>query len=85
MLITSGTVEVDLHGLNVEQAIAKAKREVANAGASVYTVRLIHGFNGGTRIKDAIREEFGYGREPKVKRIKPGSNQGITDLVLREI
>ena len=31
-----------------------------------------------------IREEFGHEREPKVKRIEMGDNQGITELVLRE-
>ena len=31
-----------------------------------------------------LREEYGYGREPAVKRIEMGSNQGITELVLRE-
>lgn len=31
-----------------------------------------------------IREEYSYGREPRVKRIINGSNEGITDLVLRD-
>ena len=83
--ISSGVIEVDLHGLNVEEAIRKVRNELNKAGASVYSIRLIHGFHGGTRIKEAIEDEFGFGREPKVKRIKPGSNPGITELVLREM
>ena len=30
-------------------------------------------------------EEFSYGREPKVKRITMGANEGITELILREL
>lgn len=85
MNLSSGTVEIDLHNMNCEEAIKAAKRAVKQANGSVYTVRLIHGFNGGTRIKNAILDEFGYGREPKVIRVKPGNNLGVTDLVLREL
>ena len=31
-----------------------------------------------------IWDEFNYGREPKIKRITMGDNQGITELVLRK-
>lgn len=55
-----------------------------NAKPSVYRIRVIHGCHGGTRIRNGIRDEFSYGREPKVKRITMGDNQGITELVLRE-
>ncbi|MCI8557788.1 MAG: hypothetical protein HFI19_08490, partial [Lachnospiraceae bacterium] len=51
----------------------------------VYRIRVIHGYHGGTRIRDGIREEFGYEREPKIKRITMGDNPGITELVLREL
>ncbi len=83
--MTSGVIEVDLHGLRVEEAIKKAESEVKKASSGVYIIRLIHGYHGGTRIRDAIEEEFSYGRNEKVKRIKQGSNPGITELVLREL
>ncbi len=83
MELTSGIIEIDLHGLKVEEAISKVKREVAKAPGSVYTIRLIHGYHGGTRIRDAIEDEFSYGRNEKVKSIRNGSNPGITELVLR--
>lgn len=83
--MTSGVIEVDLHGLRVEEAIKKTESEVKKASSGVYTIRLIHGYHGGTRIRDAIEEEFSYGRNEKVKRIKQGSNPGITELVLREL
>lgn len=85
MNLTSGIIEIDLHGLRTEEAVKKVKKEVNAAPGSVYTIRLIHGYHGGTRIREAIEDEFSYGRNEKVKRIKPGSNPGITELVLREL
>ena len=83
MNLTSGIIEIDLHGLRVEEAINKVKSEVSKAGGSVYTIRLIHGYHGGTRIREAIEDEFSYNRDSKVKSIRPGANPGITELVLR--
>lgn len=70
--------------MNVEEAVRAVKSHVRQAGASVYRIRIIHGYHGGTRIRSGIREEFSYGREPKVKRIEMGTNPGITELILRE-
>lgn len=83
--MTTGIVEIDLHGMNCYQAKNRIDSEIKRADASVYYIRLIHGFHGGTGLKDMIEEEYSYGRYPKVKRIKPGMNPGITDLVLREL
>lgn len=80
----AGIVEIDVHGLQVEEAVRKVSAMVAAAGNSTYRIRVIHGYHGGTRIRSGIREEFSYGREPKVKRIEMGNNQGITELILRE-
>ena len=46
-------------------------------------IRLIHGFNRGTRIKKMISEEFRNNKQ--IKRIIPGDNQGVTIFVLREL
>ena len=77
-------IEVDLHNLNTEEAKKKIDRALDEAGGGVYRIRCIHGYHWGTRISSMIREEYSYGREPRVKRIINGSNEGITDLVLRE-
>jgi hypothetical protein len=77
-------IDLDLHGLSCEEARTKIENTLKNAGSGVYRIRCIHGFHGGTRIKDMIRREFGFGLEPKVKRIRPGENEGITELILRE-
>ncbi len=80
----NGIIEIDVHGKDVESAIVEIRKHLGNAKPSVYRIRIIHGFHGGTRIRDGIWDEFSYGREPKVKRITMGDNQGITELVLRE-
>lgn len=82
--MTSGILEIDVHGLNVEEAVAKVMAKVQAAGSSTYRIRVIHGYHGGIRIRSGIQEEFSYGREPKVKRIEMGNNPGITELILRE-
>ena len=80
----SGIIEINVHGKNVEEAIDEIRKQLSSAKAIVYRIRVIHGYHGGTRIRDGIWDEFSYGREPKVKRITMGNNQGITELVLRE-
>lgn len=82
--MTGGIIEMDVHGMNGEQACEAITKQVRAAGNAVYRIRVIHGFHGGTRIRSMIREEFGYEREPKVKRLEMGRNQGITELILRE-
>jgi len=84
-MIKEPIITVDVHGMNVEKALETIKCKLANAGSAVYKIRIIHGYHGGTRIRSAIREEFSYGREPKVKRVQPGENEGITELVLKEL
>ncbi|MBT9775429.1 hypothetical protein GPL15_02765 [Clostridium sp. MCC353] len=83
--MNTGIIEVDLHGLNVEEAKNCIDKQLKLAGKSVYRLRLIHGYHGGTGIKSMISEEYGYGREEKVLRMEGGWNQGITELVLREL
>ena len=82
--MTGGIIEMDVHGMNGEQACEAITKQVQAAGKAVYRIRVIHGFHGGTRIRSMIREEFGYEREPKVTRLELGTNQGITELILRE-
>lgn len=80
----SGIVEIDVHGMQTEDAVRTIAGTVERVPGSVYRIRIIHGYHGGTRIRSAIRDEFGYARERKVKRIEMGQNPGITELVLRE-
>ena len=76
-------VKVDLHGLTQEEAIKVIDRAIQNAGPTTYQLHLVHGYNRGTRLRTMIYDEYKY--EPKVKRIIPGDNPGITVLILREL
>ncbi|MCQ2401158.1 MAG: Smr/MutS family protein [Lachnospiraceae bacterium] len=83
--MTSGPIiEVDCHGLTRDRAVKKIEAVLHGAPESAYRIRVIHGYNRGTVIRDAVYREFGYGLEPRVKRIVPGDNMGITELILKE-
>lgn len=81
---TPPIIELDVHGLTVDQAITKIEAQIANATSSTYRIRVIHGFNRGNNIQQGIYREIGHGLNPKVKRIVGGDNPGITELILRE-
>lgn len=74
-----GIVEIDLHGKNTYQARITVDAALRRAGSGTYRLRLIHGYHGGTAIRDMLREEYA----PRVLRLV-SVNEGTTDLVLRE-
>ncbi len=76
-------VKVDLHGLTKEEAVKMIDRAIATAGPSTYQLQLIHGYHRGTNLRSMIQEEYRW--HPKIIRIIPGDNPGITVLVLREL
>ncbi|NLY87575.1 MAG: Smr/MutS family protein [Clostridiales bacterium] len=79
----SPIITVDLHGLYQDEAIKAIDRTLKNSDATTYHIKLIHGYNRGTSLKDMILSE--YIHHPKVRRIQPGDNLGVTVLVLREL
>ena len=79
----TGFLEIDVHGMTREQAFAAIDAKLRRANASAYRLRVIHGYHGGTVLRDAIRAH--YRNHPKVRRIELGLNQGETDLILREL
>ena len=81
-MMFQGKIPVDLHGMNKYQAKVKIDSVLNRANASVYQIELIHGYNFGTTLRELVREE--YQNHPKVKQVKPGTNSGITLLILRE-
>ena len=83
MAILSGFQEIDVHNMTKHQAITAIDAALRRCGASVYRLKVIHGYHGGTVLRDAVRSH--YRGHPKVKRIEIGLNPGETDLVLREL
>lgn len=80
--MNSAIVELDLHGMNLDQARDAVDAALRKADMSVYRVRVIHGHNHGVAIRDMIRRE--YNMHYKVMRVSRGPIEGQTDLVLRE-
>lgn len=78
----SGIIELDVHGMNLYQARTAIDARLRRAGAGIYRIRIIHGYRGGTALRDGIRKA--YSGHPRVLRIELGLNQGVTELVLRE-
>ena len=76
-------VKIDLHGMRREEAIPIIDKARAAADSTTYQIQLIHGYHRGTNLRTMIRDWYRY--EPKVKRIMPGDNPGITVLVLKEL
>ena len=81
MIPTTGIVTVDLHGCNIHQARIAVDAALRRS-RGVYRLRIVHGYRGGTAIRDMIRKE--YAKKPGVLRVELGLNAGETDLVLRE-
>lgn len=79
----SGILEVDIHGMTKYQAKLCIDNQLKKAKSSLYRIRVIHGYQSGTELKNMVRKE--YLKNPKVLRIEIGLNQGMTDLVLREL
>ena len=79
MAISAGILELDLHGKNEYQAKVAIDAALRRAKAGTYRLRLIHGYHGGTALRDMIRRDYAS----KCLRVLPLDN-GRTDLVMRE-
>ena len=76
-------IDIDLHGMYRDEAIKAIDKALRSADSGTYQIRLVHGYNHGTSLKNMIIDEYRY--HPKVLRVKPGDNLGTTVLVLREL
>ena len=65
-----------------EEAIKVINKAITVSGPATYHLQLIHGYNRGTSLRLKIYDWYQY--DPRVKRIMPGDNPGITVLVLKE-
>ena len=83
MRFSSGFQEIDIHNMTKVQAISAIDARIRRTNESVYRLRVIHGYHGGTVLRDTIRAH--YKEHPKVKRIELGLNPGETDLILRDL
>ena len=71
---------VDLHGVYERDARDLLAGWLNTAPAEVTELRVIHGYQRGTTLRDMIRSDFSH---PRVKAILPSLNPGETRLVLK--
>lgn len=77
---TNSTLRVDLHGLYVEDAMELLRERVARAPRGTEKIVVIHGYNRGSALKEAVRRF----RAPRVVEIAPSFlNEGETVIWLR--
>ena len=79
----SGILEIDIHGMTKQQAKQYVVSQIMRAPKSVYRIKVIHGYRGGTELRDMVRREIK--NHDKVLRVEIGLNPGETVLVLREL
>ena len=79
---SGGVITADLHGKNTYQAGITVDSLLKRAKSGTYRLRLIHGYHGGTAIRDFLKEQ--YASHPKVRRIVVSHDGGTTELILRE-
>lgn len=78
-----GVLEFDVHDMTWMQAKSCIDSKLKKAKKDVYRLRIIHGYRSGTKIKSMIKKQ--YQHHEKVIRIEYGINQGVTDLVLKDL
>ncbi len=74
-------VTADLHGVYQRDAKDLLAGWLNQAPADVTELRVIHGYQRGTTLRDMIREDFTH---PRVKSVLPSLNPGETRLILRK-
>lgn len=80
MPTTNHTIRIDLHGMYVEDAMEFLRERVARAPRGTEKIVVIHGYNRGAALKEAVRRF----RAPRVVEVAPSFlNEGETVIWLR--
>ena len=62
--------------------LSEADSQLKRAKKDIYQIKVIHGYRGGTAIRDMVRKT--YRNHPKVVRVDLPLNPGETNLILKE-
>lgn len=73
-------MSVDLHGVYLEDARELLLNWLDHAQPGITELRVIHGSNRGTVLRDMVREELSH---PKIKAKLSTLNPGETRLILK--
>ncbi|SDJ31166.1 hypothetical protein SAMN04487760_10527 [Lachnospiraceae bacterium G41] len=78
MTVDNEIVTVNVHGLSLN-AMIRLLKNISVICMGTFTLRIIHGFNHGTKLKDAIRTEGLFLRSYKI--VPDQTNPGVTMIV----
>ena len=78
--ITNQKAEVDVHGRTRDEARRCITQFLNRVNGSVREVEIIHGWSGGTVLRDMVRKGL---KHPKIQSKVVSMNPGITILILR--
>ena len=62
--MAAGTITIDLHGMTCYQAQVTIDAALRRATKATYRLELVHGYHGGSAIRDMIRRA--YAKHPKI-------------------
>lgn len=75
-----GWLSIDLHGCTQTEAKILLDQQIQGAPKGMREIRIIHGFNQGTALRDFVRGRY---RHPRVIDKAAGINDGMTRFILR--
>lgn len=73
-------IELDLHGLNKDEAIFEVLECLDLAPTNIKKVIVVHGYSGKTLLK-AVRNEI---KHPRIEKMKNSINPGATNIYLKK-
>ncbi len=82
--MSQGIIELYLKGMQPEEVRQTINQELEKASSDIFRLRLVHGTDNGTDIRDMIYDDYQPETHPKIIRVEDGWNEGITELVLKD-
>ncbi len=73
------SIEIDLHGHTSESAKAKLNETLKKLPKDVREIEIIHGYRGGTSLRNMVRKY----KHPKIEQKIIGLNQGTTTFIIK--
>jgi DNA-nicking Smr family endonuclease len=76
---TAQKAEIDIHNMTGDQAKRHLEMYLSRLDGSVRELTVIHGYSGGTVLRDMVRNSL---RHPRIRSRYASLNPGVTILVL---
>lgn len=74
-------MQVDLHGMYVEDARSLLLQWLSNAPLGIKELRIIHGYHRGDALRTMLRQGF---KHPRIKCVLLALNPGETRFILKQ-